>query len=139
MADEEKVLDLIALMGEHLLLNGAEIARVQDTMSIVAKAFGKENVDVYAVSNGIFVTMNHKQQARRTQVKYVPLSSPNLGKVAAINELSGGICEGKYYAEPCTEADEGHCGNARGIAWRTACSLRGGQRKLLLFIRRDIA
>ena len=30
MADEEKVLDLIALMGEHLLLNGAEIARVQE-------------------------------------------------------------------------------------------------------------
>lgn len=96
MADEEKVLDLIALMGEHLLLNGAEIARVQDTMSIVAKAFGKEHVDVYAVSNGIFVTMNHKQQARHTQVKYVPLSSPNLGKVAAINQLSRGICEGKY-------------------------------------------
>lgn len=96
MADEEKVLDLVALMGEHLLLNGAEIARVQETMMIAAKAFGRENIDVYAVSNGIFVTMNHKMQTRHTQVKYVPLSSPNLGKVAAINQLSRGICEGKY-------------------------------------------
>ena len=99
MADEEKVLDLIALMGEHLLLNGAEIARVQETMTIAAKAFGKENIDVYAVSNGIFVTMNHNRQTRHTQVKYVPLSSPNLGKVAAINQLSRGICEGKYTVE----------------------------------------
>lgn len=139
MADEEKVLDLIALMGEHLLLNGAEIARVQDTMSIVAKAFGKEHVDVYAVSNGIFVTMNHKQQARHTQVKYVPLSSPNLGKVAAINQLSRGICEGKYTLDRALRRMRAIAGNARGIAWCTACSLRGGQRKLLFFIWRDIA
>lgn len=91
-----KVMDLVARMGEELLKNGAEIARVQDTMGIVGKAFGKEHVDVYAVSNGIFVTMYHNDQTRCTQVKYIPLSTPNLGKVAQINQLSREICEGKY-------------------------------------------
>ena len=41
-----RVLDLVAMMGEELLRNGAEIARVQDTMLIVGKAFGKADVDV---------------------------------------------------------------------------------------------
>lgn len=91
-----RVLDLVAMMGEELLRNGAEIARVQDTMHIVGKAFGKEEVDVFAVSNGIFVTMHHDDQTRCTQVKYVPLTAPNLGRVAAINQLSREISEGRY-------------------------------------------
>ena len=91
-----KVLDLTSRMGEQLLLNGAEIARVQSTMEIVAKAFGKDNVDVYAISNGIFVTMHHEDMTRCTQVKHVPLATPNLGRVAMINQLSREICDGKY-------------------------------------------
>ncbi len=91
-----KVLDLTSRMGEQLLLNGAEIARVQSTMEIVAKAYGKDNVDVYAISNGIFVTMHHEDMTRCTQVKHVPLATPNLGRVAMINQLSREICEGKY-------------------------------------------
>lgn len=96
MSDEEKILDLVSMMGENLLMNGAEIARVQETMMIVGKTFDKEDIDVYAVSNGIFVTMHHANQTRCTQVKYVPLKAPNLGKVAAINQLSREICEGRY-------------------------------------------
>ena len=43
-----KVLDLVSLMGETLLLNGAEIARVQQTMEMVATAYGKKEIDVHA-------------------------------------------------------------------------------------------
>ena len=69
MDEGRKVLDLISMMGENLLMNGAEIARVQDTMTMVGRAFDKEAVDVFAISNGIFVTMHHKDQTRCTQVK----------------------------------------------------------------------
>ncbi len=91
--DCTKVLDLVSSMGETLLLNGAEIARVQTTMEMVAKAYGKEAIDVFAISNGIFVTLHHENQTRSTQVKHVPLSSANLGKVSMINQLSREIVE----------------------------------------------
>ena len=98
-----QVLDLVSMMGEELLKNGAEIARVQETMVIAGRAFGKSDVDVYAVSNGIFVTMHHDDQTRCTQVKYVPLSTPDLGKVARINQLSREICQGRYTLSQATD------------------------------------
>ena len=67
------------MMGEELLKNGGDRPR-QETMVIAGRAFGKSDVDVYAVSNGIFVTMHHDDQTRCTQVKYVPLSTPDLEK-----------------------------------------------------------
>lgn len=98
-----KVLDLVSLMGETLLLNGAEIARVQQTMEIVATAYGKEDIDVYAISNGIFVTLHHEDKTRCTQVKHVPLATPHLGRVSKINELSRNICEHHIPLEDATK------------------------------------
>lgn len=88
-----KVLDLVSLMGETLLLNGAEISRVQTTMELVSKAYHKTDIDVYAISNGIFVTLRHEDKTRCTHIKHVPLATPNLGKVTQINALSRKICE----------------------------------------------
>ena len=90
-----KVLDLVTRMGQTLLLNGAEIARVQTTMEMVAKAYNKDEIDVFAISNGIFVTLRHEDKTRCTQIKHVPLHSPNLGKVAMINQLSREIVASK--------------------------------------------
>ena len=88
-----KVLDLVALMGETLLLNGAEISRVQTTMELVSKAYDKDDIDVYAISNGIFVTLRHDDKTRCTHIKHVPLATPNLGRVTQINALSRQIVE----------------------------------------------
>ena len=88
-----QVLDLVSLMGETLLLNGAEISRVQTTMELVSKAYNKADIDVYAISNGIFVTLRHEDKTRCTHIKHVPLATPNLGKVSQINALSRRICE----------------------------------------------
>ena len=88
-----QVLDLVALMGETLLLNGAEISRVQTTMELVSKAYHKDDIDVYAISNGIFVTLRHDDKTRCTHIKHVPLATPNLGRVSQINALSRKIVE----------------------------------------------
>ena len=61
-----QVLDLVALMGETLLLNGAEISRVQTTMELVSRSYNKDDIDVYAISNGIFVTLRHDDKTRCT-------------------------------------------------------------------------
>lgn len=94
--DGRKILDLVSMMGSTLLQNGAEIVRVQTTMELVAKAYGKDDIDVYALSNGIFVTLRNDDQNGYTQINNVPLASSNLGRVAMVNQLSREICEHHY-------------------------------------------
>lgn len=94
--DARKVLDLVSTMGTTLLQNGAEIARVQTTMELVAKAYGKETIEVYALSNGIFATLRNDNKTGCTQIKNVPLAAANLGRVAMVNQLSREICEHRY-------------------------------------------
>lgn len=103
MANEEKTsLSAAALsfkMGEILLRNGAEIFRVQETMERVAHAFCVEEYDVYVLSNAIFANAVENGEHTQTKLKFVPGSSPHLGRVDAINQLSREIVAGKCSLE----------------------------------------
>lgn len=99
----QKVLDLIILAGEILLQNGAEIFRVQETMEHIAKAYDIEHIDIFTVSNGIFVSIRENNFERCTQIKYIPLSIVHLGRVTAVNQLSREIVSGSYLVDEATE------------------------------------
>ena len=51
MSDNNSILELSFAMGETLLVNGAEISRVQETMERVAKSFHADAFNVYVISN----------------------------------------------------------------------------------------
>lgn len=92
----QKVLDLIMLAGEILLHNGAEIFRVQETMEHIANAYQISNLHIYAISNGIFVTIRENNYERCTEIKHIPLSIVHLGRITAVNQLSREITKGTY-------------------------------------------
>lgn len=102
MSENKKVLDVAVLAGEVLLHNGAEIFRVQETMIRIAKAYGANSFNVYAISNGIFASVNEEGQMHCTDIRHVPLSPVHLGRVAAVNNLSREIETGKYTVEEAT-------------------------------------
>ena len=52
MTQGKSVLELTTRIGEVLLKNGGEIFRVQQTMQIVAKAYGVSGFHVYVLANG---------------------------------------------------------------------------------------
>lgn len=92
--ERDKLYKMTMMAGEILLRNGAEIFRVQETMIRIAGAFGAK-ADVYAVSNGIFMTLNIEGYYFSTQIKDVPMSAIHLGRVVAVNDLSRKIVDGK--------------------------------------------
>lgn len=100
---KDMIFDLVMKAGEVLLHNGAEIFRVGQTMEIIAKAYGVKSVNVYAISNGIFCTMNVDGYFFSTQIKEIPIESVHLGRVAAVNNLSREIVAGKYTMEEAME------------------------------------
>ena len=121
MTQGKSVLELTTRIGEVLLKNGGEIFRVQQTMQIVAKAYGVSGFHVYVLANGLFVSIEEdgKQLCSQvgagtepaepvvaSQIRHVPLSSVHLGRVAAVNNLSREIAAHKYTVEQAKEKIE---------------------------------
>lgn len=133
LEQSRRALELVTRIGEVLLKNGGEIFRVQQTMQLVAKAYGIPGFQVYVLANGLFVSMQEEgrtitrpvesgdaagqeylfgqehlaSQARlASQVRYVPLSSVHLGRVAAVNNLSREIVAQKYTVEEASQKIE---------------------------------
>lgn len=133
MEQSRRALELVTRIGEVLLKNGGEIFRVQQTMQLVAKAYGIPGFQVYVLANGLFVSMQEEgrtitrpvesgdaagqehlfgqeylfgQEHLASQVRYVPLSSVHLGRVAAVNNLSREIVAQKYTVEEASRKIE---------------------------------
>jgi uncharacterized membrane protein YjjP (DUF1212 family) len=90
----EEILSLASEAGHILLENGAEIARVEETMERIASYFGEEREHFFVLSNGIFTT--GKSYAN---VEFIPIHGARLDKVVAVNQLSREIAAGKYTLE----------------------------------------
>ena len=92
MAYTKEILCLAVEIGNSMLKNGAEIYRVEDSIIHILKAYDVEEFDVYVLSNGIFASANENKEDACSMVRHVPLGSVNLGKVAALNQLTRDIC-----------------------------------------------
>ncbi|MBP5488310.1 MAG: threonine/serine exporter family protein [Bacteroidales bacterium] len=96
---EEKVLETASLAGHILLENGAEIARVEETMERIARHYGVESQNFFVLSNGIFTT----GQTGYAKVEFIPFKGAQLERVAAVNQISRDIEAGRYTVEQARE------------------------------------
>lgn len=123
MENQKQVLDLTVRIGEVLLKNGGEIFRVQQTMYMVAEAYGVKNIHIYVLANGLFVSVDSEENGAQyvkkienpstsnesvsaSQIRHIPLSSVHLGRVTAVNNLSREIVAQKYTMEQAWEKIE---------------------------------
>lgn len=96
---DKQVMDLALEAGEILLDAGAEIFRVEETMRRIAKSYGIEKSNTFVMSTGIILSAENKGEEMYAHVKHIPINSARLYKVAAVNQLSREIEEGKYTLE----------------------------------------
>ena len=94
--DQREVLDVAMEAGHILLENGAEISRVEETIDRICRHFGVESENAFVLSNGIFLTAGNETEKRFARVKHIPVKGAQLHRVAAVNQLSREIEEGKY-------------------------------------------
>lgn len=94
-----------AMEAGHILLeNGAEIFRVEETINRICRYFGVESSNVFTLSNGIFVTAGGEGEQYFAKVEHIPVSGSNLDRVAAVNQLSREIEEGRYTVSQVKES-----------------------------------
>ena len=87
-----RIMDFIMAAGQTLLENGAEVFRVEQTMQIMARSLHLREFHVYVLTNGIFASAG---TAEISEVRNVPDRTIHLGRVAAVNELSRELAEGR--------------------------------------------
>lgn len=94
--NEKKVMELALQAGHLLLENGAEIFRVEETIERICRHYGVQSENEFVLSNGIFITGGNEREQYFAKVQHIPVSGTHLDKVAAVNQLSREIEEGKY-------------------------------------------
>ncbi len=90
-----RLLSIVMDMGEIMLTSGAEVNRVEDTMTRLCLAFGFIRVDVFTITSSIVVTAETSVGSPLTQTRRIRVRGTDLGKVGQINALSRMICAGK--------------------------------------------
>lgn len=107
-SNKQEVVKLALDLGEHMLMCGGEVDRVEDTIGRICKAYGAKKTDVFSITSLIIVTATWSEKEIVSQIRRVPSVSRNFDKLAALNDLSRRMCREKM---PIEEAKE----NVRNI------------------------
>ena len=88
----EYLLCLALDVGEGLLKNGAEVARVEDTIERICHAYGAVHVEVFTIISMINAAIRMPDGSYSSQLRRVKQTSNNLGVLEGLNSLSRKIC-----------------------------------------------
>ena len=96
--EAEQYLYYAMTIGEQLLISGAEVGRVEDTIRRICMAYGAERVDVFSITSSIVTTMYGNFRDPYADRRRVRGMANDLGRLEDLNQLSRYICE--YRPEP---------------------------------------
>ena len=75
-----------------MLICGAEISRVEDTLSRITNAYGCYRTDVFVITSVIFLTLTDENEHTVTGTRRVKKYDTNLDKLHKYNDLSRKLC-----------------------------------------------
>lgn len=91
----EYLLCLALDVGEGMLKNGAEVARVEDTIERICHAYGAVHVEVFTIISMINAAVRMPDGSYSSQLRRVKQTSTNLDTLEGLNSLSRKICREK--------------------------------------------
>lgn len=100
MEESERFAACLLEMGEGLLLSGAEVSRVEDTLTRMGTAYGACEMNVFAITSCIIVTMIMPGKEKITQMKRITKAADiNFLKLERLNDLSRRYCSHPFPEE----------------------------------------
>lgn len=87
---QKKILIVAVYAAEIMMKNGAEIYRVEDTVTRICKAGRIKHVEVFATPTGIFVSMDNgnEDDDPLTYIKRIYETGTDLSKISKVNQFS---------------------------------------------------
>ena len=104
--DANRVLAAILDIGELLLESGAEVMRVEDTITRLCQAYGFLRSDVFTITSSIVLTVQMEGGRVMTQTRRVRTRQTDLGAVEKLNALSREVCARRMPVELLNEKIE---------------------------------
>ena len=95
----EQLLTCAMDIGEQMLVSGAEVHRVEESIRRICHAFGAARTDVFIITSSMVVTVFDKENRATTQTRRITGSSIDIEKIHHLNDLCRRIC-----SQPMTEA-----------------------------------
>ena len=83
--------NIVMDIGEQMLLSGAEVHRVEDSIERMCRSFGAISTDVFIITSSIVVTI-HMSEGVLTQTRRIKGGGTDIEKLHKLNELSRKIC-----------------------------------------------
>ncbi len=90
--DYEKLVNLATDVGCRLMSSGAEIYRVEDSVSRVLRAYGVEAPEVFALPNCLIVSINTPDGRPITRMRRIPVHGTDIEELDIYNEISRELC-----------------------------------------------
>ena len=97
--NEIQLTGICSEMARLMIKYGAEIYRVEDTISRICHAYGHSEAAIYATPANFIITVKDKNSVPYTDSKSISGRDTNLDRVGKLNELSRFICSEKPEAE----------------------------------------
>ncbi len=116
----QEVIKAATEVGFALLQNGAEIYRVEQSVTFICNAYGITEVHVFAVHSTLFVSITDRNEEFSTKIRRTYTSGSNFDKVDKLNALSRYICEQKPEYEQI-KAKLREIENAKPRSFKTLC------------------
>lgn len=89
----EKLLQYLLEIGESMLTSGAEVNRVEETLTRMGRAYGAERMDVYVIIYNVIITMVFPDGKQWTQTRRIlDTGGTDFKKLEALNDLSRRCC-----------------------------------------------
>ncbi|MBR3786188.1 MAG: threonine/serine exporter family protein [Firmicutes bacterium] len=93
--DWDKLLQSILDVGEEMIVCGAEVSRVEDSIERMCESYGApyERINVFIITSNIQVTLETPEGRILTQIRRLIRHGTNFDKLDYLNDLSRYICE----------------------------------------------
>lgn len=88
----ERMLTCAMDIGEQLLISGAEVHRVEESICRMCAAFGFSRTDVFIITSSMVVTAYDQNNTPYTQTRRITTATVDIEKIHRLNGLSRQIC-----------------------------------------------
>ncbi|KRL05616.1 threonine/serine exporter family protein [Liquorilactobacillus oeni] len=92
MERDDQIIETVLLAGKIMIENGADMARVDDTLTRIARNAGIKNPKIFETTTGILMSIPDKKSA---QVEPIQKRTIDLEKVSSVNQKSRAFQRGE--------------------------------------------
>lgn len=90
--DYDKILQGILDVGEEMVISGAEVNRVEDSIYRMCESYGADRINVFIITSNIQVTMEAPDGRILTHIRRIVRYDVNFDRLDYLNDLSRLIC-----------------------------------------------